>query len=82
MLDETGCERTKNERNGRANQWMGRLGSISRCRANKYEVMRCLKEDGGSKHNVWVRNDAMEEERIRETGSNSEYSRKNNFGCK
>ena len=30
----------KYERIGRANHWMGRLGSLSRCRANKYELMR------------------------------------------
>ena len=40
MMDEKGCERTKNEIIGRAIQWIGRLGSISRCRTNKYDVVR------------------------------------------
>ena len=42
MLDEIGCEKTKYERIGRVNQYMGRLGSKSRCRVNKYEVMRVV----------------------------------------
>ena len=33
MLDEKGCEKPKYVRIGRSNQRMGRLGSISRCRA-------------------------------------------------
>ena len=39
-VDEKGCEGTKDERIARANQWWGRLGSVARCRANKYEVVR------------------------------------------
>ncbi len=39
-MDEKGCEKTKHERVARANQWVGRLGSVARCRANKYEVVR------------------------------------------
>ncbi|KAG0713850.1 hypothetical protein GWK47_015278 [Chionoecetes opilio] len=41
-LDDKGCEKTKHERIARANQWVGRLGSVARCRANKYEVVRGL----------------------------------------
>ena len=41
-LDEKGYERTKHERIARANQWVGRLGSVARYRANKYEVVRRL----------------------------------------
>ena len=41
-LDEKGYERTKHDRISRANQWMGRLGSVARCRANKYEIVRGL----------------------------------------
>ena len=41
-MDEKGCERTKNDRIGRVIQWMGRLESISRCKANKYEVVRSV----------------------------------------
>ena len=39
-MDERGCEKTKSERISRANQWVGRLGSVAKCRANKYEVTR------------------------------------------
>ncbi|KAG0725205.1 hypothetical protein GWK47_039070 [Chionoecetes opilio] len=41
-LDDKGCEKTQHERIARANQWVGRLGSVARCRANKYEVVRGL----------------------------------------
>ena len=41
-LDERGYKRTKLERIARTNQWVGRLGSVARCRANKYEVIRGL----------------------------------------
>ena len=41
-LDERGCEKTKQDRIARTNQWVGRLGSVARCRANKYEVVRGL----------------------------------------
>lgn len=39
-VDANGCEKTKGERLTRASQWVGRLGSAARCRANKYEVVR------------------------------------------
>jgi len=39
-VDERGCEGTKDERIARANQWWGRLSSVARYRANKYEVVR------------------------------------------
>ena len=39
-VNEQGCEGTKDDRIGRANQWMGRLASVARVRASKYEVLR------------------------------------------
>ena len=39
-FDENGADRAKNNRICRANQWWGRLCSIAKCRANKYEVVR------------------------------------------
>ena len=39
-IDENGCDSTKSERISRANQWWGRLSSVARNRANKYEVVR------------------------------------------
>ena len=35
-----GCERSKNEKISLTNQWVGRLGSVARMRACKYEVLR------------------------------------------
>ena len=40
MVDENGTDRTKLDRIAKANQWVGRLGSVARCRANRYEVVR------------------------------------------
>ena len=40
LVDEKGCENTKQDRISRANQWVGRLSSVARTRANKYEVVR------------------------------------------
>ena len=40
LVDEKGCEDTKCDRLSRANQWVGRLGSAAKTRANKYEVVR------------------------------------------
>ena len=63
-LDERGCERTKQERIARTNQWVGRLGSVARCRANKYEVVRGLWKGVaipsimyGLETTVWTRKD-------------------------
>ena len=39
-MSTNGCERTKNEKIGMTNQWIGRLGSAARMRACKYEVLR------------------------------------------
>ncbi len=39
-VDECGCEKTKNEKMYKAQQWYGRLGSAIKFRANKYEVVR------------------------------------------
>ena len=62
-LNEKGYERTKHERISRANQWVGRLGSVARLRANKYEVVRGLWEGiavpsimYGLETTVWTRN--------------------------
>ena len=41
-LTENGCERVTKEKLAKANQWYGRLGSVARLRANKYEVLREL----------------------------------------
>ena len=41
-VDEKGVDRTKQDKIGKANQRLGRLGSVARCRANKYEVVRGL----------------------------------------
>lgn len=35
-----GCERTKKEKLSMANQWAGHLGSATRLRASKYDVIR------------------------------------------
>ena len=63
-LDERGCERTKHERIARTHQWVGRLGSVARCRANKYEVVRGLWKGVaipsimyGLETTVWTRKD-------------------------
>ncbi|XP_045136283.1 uncharacterized protein LOC123519226 [Portunus trituberculatus] len=63
-LDERGCERTKQEKIARTNQWVGRLGSVARCRANKYEVVRGLWKGVaipsimyGLETTVWTRKD-------------------------
>ena len=42
MLNENGCERAKAEKLFKAHQWSGRLGSVARFRANKYECIRGL----------------------------------------
>ena len=39
-MSPRGCERTKNEKISLVNQWVGRLGSIARTRACKYDVLR------------------------------------------
>ena len=55
-MDEKGCDRTKNERVARANQWVGRLGSVARCRENKYEMVRGVwKGMAVPGLNVWTR---------------------------
>jgi hypothetical protein len=41
-VDENGCERSKREKMSKAQQWYGRLGSVAKTRANKYEVVRGL----------------------------------------
>jgi hypothetical protein len=41
-VDENGCERSKREKMSKAQQWYGRLGSVARTRANRYEVVRGL----------------------------------------
>ena len=63
-LDEKGSERTKSDRISRANQWMGRLGSVARCRANKYEMVKGLWKGVavpsimyGLETTVWTRNE-------------------------
>lgn len=40
IVDENGTDRTKQNRISRPNQWVGRLGSVARCRADRYEVVR------------------------------------------
>ena len=42
VLNEKGCEPAKNDKIFKANQWYGRLGSVARFRANKYECIRGL----------------------------------------
>ena len=42
IIDEQGTDRTKRDRIAKGIQWVGRLGSVSRYRANKYEVVRGL----------------------------------------
>ena len=39
-MSPSGCERTKNEKISLVNQWVGRLGSVARMRACKYDVLR------------------------------------------
>ena len=39
-LSADGCERAKNEKISGARQWVGRLGSVARMRASKYDVLR------------------------------------------
>ena len=39
-MSPNGCEKTKNEKISMVNQWGGRLGSIARIRASKYDVLR------------------------------------------
>ena len=58
-LDEKGCERI-----ARANQWVGRLGSVAKCRTNRYEVVRGLWKGVsvpsimyGLETTVWSRNE-------------------------
>jgi hypothetical protein len=41
-MDENGCERSKRDKMAKAQQWYGRLGSVAKMRANKYEVVRGL----------------------------------------
>ena len=48
----------------RANQWIGRLGSVAKCRANKYELVRGLWKGMavpsimyGFETTVWSRNE-------------------------
>ena len=40
VLNMNGCEKAKNEKLFRAQQWYGRLGSVARFRANRYECLR------------------------------------------
>ena len=42
MFNAEGTSKAKNDRIFRANQWWGRLGSVSRLRSNKYEVCRMI----------------------------------------
>ena len=42
MLNERGSEQVMQEKLSKANQWYGRLASVARWRANKYEVLREL----------------------------------------
>ena len=39
-LSVHGSERAKNEKISMTNQWVGRLGSVARMRASKYDVLR------------------------------------------
>ncbi|MPC23223.1 hypothetical protein E2C01_016262 [Portunus trituberculatus] len=39
-VSPSGCEKTKNEKLGLVNQWLGRLGSAARMRASKDDVLR------------------------------------------
>ena len=41
-LSEDGCEKAKSEKIAKANQWLGRLASVAKFRANKYTVCREL----------------------------------------
>ena len=41
-MNENGCERAKADRMFKAQQWWGRLGSVARFRANRYECLRSL----------------------------------------
>ena len=41
-MTENGCDKAKSERMFRAQQWWGRLGSVARFRANRYECLRGL----------------------------------------
>ena len=41
-INERGCELEKTEKLFKANQWFGRLSSVARFRANKYECIRGL----------------------------------------
>ncbi|MPD06643.1 hypothetical protein E2C01_102466 [Portunus trituberculatus] len=39
-VSPSGCEKTKNDKLGLVNQWVGRLGSAARMRSSKYDVLR------------------------------------------
>ncbi|MPC91790.1 hypothetical protein E2C01_086849 [Portunus trituberculatus] len=39
-VSPSGCEKTKNEKIGLVNQWVGRLEGAARMRASKYDVLR------------------------------------------
>ena len=39
-MSPNGCEKMKNEKISMTNQWVGRLGSVARMRASKYDVLR------------------------------------------
>ncbi|MPC77644.1 hypothetical protein E2C01_072103 [Portunus trituberculatus] len=39
-VNPSGCEKTKNEKLGLVNQWVGRLGSAAKMRASKYDMLR------------------------------------------
>ena len=39
-LSVNGCERAKSEKISQLNQWVGRLGSVARMRASRYDVIR------------------------------------------
>ena len=82
-MDEEGSERTKTERISRANQRLGRLGSIARCRANKYEVVRGIWKGMavpsvmyGLESMTWSTKDKSK------NGSGAQRSGQISFGCK
>ena len=39
-MSPNGCEKVKYEKISQLNQWVGRLGSVARMRASKYDVLR------------------------------------------
>ena len=40
IVTENGSERIMDEKLSKPNQWYGRLASVARVRANKYDVLR------------------------------------------